>query len=101
MVIEKAINEEFCSFIGCLPYQRTPQRKELRNGYIFKNLVTRFGLIEDITIPRSRGGFFPSILRRWKRREGRIAGTVNFLGTVRDWASIYSQLAILFEDRIQ
>ena len=39
MVIEKAINEEFSSFIGCLPYQRTPQRKELRNGYIYSRTL--------------------------------------------------------------
>ncbi len=72
MVIEKAINEEFNAFIGCLPYQRSAQRRDYRNGYLLKDFETRFGLIEEISIPRARKGFFPSILRRWKRREKKI-----------------------------
>jgi len=77
MVIEKAINEEFNAFIGCLPYQRSPERKDHRNGYLIKDFETRFGLIEGITIPRARRGFFPSIFRRWKRREGKIGRVIS------------------------
>lgn len=64
MVIEKAINEEFKAFIGCLPYERTPERKDYRNGFLLKCFV-----------PRGRKRFFPSIFRRWQRREKRI-GTI-------------------------
>ena len=77
MVIEKAINEEFKAFIGCLPYERTPQRKDYRNGYLLKCFETRYGVIGDISIPRARGRFFPSIFRRWKRREARIGRIIS------------------------
>ncbi len=74
MVMEKAINEEFRALIGCLPYERSKERRDYRNGYLLKDFETRFGVIEDISIPRARReGFFPSILRRWERREGKIS----------------------------
>ena len=74
MVIEKAINEEFRRFMGCLPYERSPQRGNYRNGYFFREFETRFGAIEGIAIPRARKrGFFPSIFKRWQRREGKIS----------------------------
>ena len=83
MIIDKAINEEFHAFIGCLPYERTPERKDYRNGYLLKDFETRFGVIENILIPRvrrirenerceSKKGFFPSVFKRWQRREDKI-----------------------------
>jgi len=83
MTIDKAINQEFNAFIGCLPYERTFERKDYRNGYFLKDFETRFGVIENILIPRVRGireceecerrkGFFPSVFKRWQRREGKI-----------------------------
>jgi len=77
MVIEKAINEEFRASIGCLPYERTLERKDYRNGYLVKAFETRFGVIKEILIPRARGGFFPSIFGRWQRREGKISRIIS------------------------
>jgi len=88
MIINKAINEEFNAFIGCLPYERTEERKDYRNGYLLKDFETRFGVIENILIPRVRGirqcegcernkGFFPSIFKRWQRREGKIGRVIS------------------------
>jgi len=45
MIIEKAINEEFNSFIGCLPYERSSERRGYRNGYLTKDFETRFGVM--------------------------------------------------------
>ena len=73
MVIERGINQEFKALIGCLPYERSPERRDYRNGYLGKDFETRFGVIEDILIPRGRKEpFFPSLFRRWQRREGKI-----------------------------
>ena len=40
--------EEFLRFIGAKRYERTPLRKDCRNGSRKKKLETRFGLIEDL-----------------------------------------------------
>ncbi len=77
MVIEKAINEEFNAFIGCLPYQRSLKRRDYRNGHLLKGFETRYGVIGDISIPRARGKFFPSIFKRWQRREGKIGSILS------------------------
>ena len=34
MVIERAINEEFRASIGCLPYERTPERKDVHTSLL-------------------------------------------------------------------
>ena len=74
LTLQRAIEAEFQAFIGCLPYQRTSGRRDYRNGYWSRGFETRWGPIEALRIPRARGGgFFPSILRRWKRRERKIA----------------------------
>jgi len=74
IIIRKAINEEFRQFIGADPYKRSEDRRDHRSGFRKRSFETyRFGLIEDIPIPRARKeNFFPSIFKRWKRREGRI-----------------------------
>jgi hypothetical protein len=46
--------DEFLRFISAKPYVRTPLRKDRRNGSRSRKLETRFGLIEDLRLPRGR-----------------------------------------------
>jgi putative transposase len=64
--------DEFLRFIGAKPYERTPLRKDRRNGSRPKKLETRFGLIEDLRVPRGRKSTYSTILGRYRRQDERI-----------------------------
>ena len=73
ITIINVIKDEFNTFIGASPYKRSDGRSDYRNGVRYRSLDTRFGVIEDITIPRARnGGFVTRLFRRWKRREKKV-----------------------------
>ena len=59
LIIAKAIDEEFREFIGADPYERNENRRDYRSGFRKRNFETyRFGLIEDIAIPKAGKGSF-------------------------------------------
>ncbi|MEJ2725684.1 MAG: transposase [Deltaproteobacteria bacterium] len=60
--------------MGAKPYERTRLRKERRNGARSRQLETRFGLIEDLRLPRVRkaGTSYSTILGRYRRQGERI-----------------------------
>ncbi len=77
ITIINTINDEFETFIGAAPYQRSDNRHDSRNGFRYRNFETRFGEIKDIPIPRSRNGrFIPKLFTRWKRRENKITRAI-------------------------
>jgi putative transposase len=77
ITIINTINDEFETFIGVAPYQRSDDRTDSRNGFRYRNFETRFGVIKDIPIPRSRTGrFIPKLFNRWIRRENKITRAI-------------------------
>ncbi|NPV28483.1 MAG: hypothetical protein HPY58_02280 [Firmicutes bacterium] len=72
--LEEAIKQELTKFLGYEQYQRgNGKRDNNRNGYYERDLLTRFGLIEDIQVARDRNGEFESkVLPRYRRREEKI-----------------------------
>lgn len=62
------LEEEVAAFCNAAPYQRTPQRRDQRNGTYRRNLVTTLGVIEDLPIPRTRRGFRTQLFQRYQRR---------------------------------
>ncbi|MEO0079415.1 MAG: transposase, partial [candidate division WOR-3 bacterium] len=49
-------------------YERTPKRKGYRNGSYYRSLVTTFGLIPRLEVPRPRrGGIKTRLFRRYRR----------------------------------
>lgn len=72
--VEQAVKQELTNFLGYEQYQRGEERRDnYRNGYYERDLLTRFGLIEDIQVARDRNGEFESrVLSRYKRREEKI-----------------------------
>ena len=73
ITIINTIQDEFEKFIGAAPFQRSDDRSDSRNGVRYRDFDTRFGVIEDIAIPRARKGrFIPQLFHRWKRRETKI-----------------------------
>lgn len=72
-IIQETIKIEFGRHIGAQPYQRTRQRCGYRNGYYKRSLMTVYGIINDLSIPRDReGGFKPTVFKRYQRREKQL-----------------------------
>ena len=73
VALEKAINYEFSQFIGALEYERTPNRKDHRNGYRTRDFETVYGPLESVKTPWARCSSFTSrIIPRFKQRERKI-----------------------------
>jgi transposase-like protein len=68
-VLELSFEYEASHRTGCFPHQRSGERRDYRNGYRVRDILTRFGRLKDVQIPRLRkSGFVPSLLT-----PGRIA----------------------------
>ena len=65
--LQELIEEEFASFVGALPHERTEARTNYRNGHRPRLLSTPAGDIE-LGIPKARAGsFFPELLEPRRR----------------------------------
>src|SRR6056297_433023 len=53
-LIQQQINEEFDVLIGASWYKHSQERLAWRNGFWSRNLETKYGLIENLKMPRSR-----------------------------------------------
>jgi putative transposase len=74
-VLETAMADELRLAIGALRYERTPERRDVRNGWYRRNLVTELGLIEGLAVPRARElRYRPSFLAHAARRTGAVDG---------------------------
>jgi transposase-like protein len=63
------LEEEVSEFIQAALYQRTPERRDHRNGHYMRDLVTTAGEIEDLEVPRTRKGFRTQLFERYQRRQ--------------------------------
>ena len=67
-LMESTLREDMMLHIDRRPYQRTPDHGSYRNGYYERGLVTQFGTINDIKVPRLRRGVFTTkVFKRYKR----------------------------------
>jgi putative transposase len=66
------LEEEVSEFIQAALYQRTTERKDYRNGYYERDLVTTAGEIEDLAVPRTRNGFRTELFERYQRRQAEL-----------------------------
>lgn len=62
-VLEQCFEWEAAHKIGCRSYERNIERQDYRNGYRTRDILTRFGKLIDVKVPRLRySGFVPSFL---------------------------------------
>jgi hypothetical protein len=66
------LEEEVEAFVGARRYQRTGERRDRRNGYYERGLVTGVGAIEALPVPRARKGFQTQVFQRYKRRQAEL-----------------------------
>lgn len=66
------LEEEVDHFIQAALYQRTPNRKDYRNGHYERDLVTTMGAIKDLPVPRTRSSFHTELFERYQRRQAEL-----------------------------
>ncbi len=70
------LEAEVAAFVGALPYARTPQRRDRRNGYYRRSLETTVGHIDDLLAPRTRNGFRTQVFARYQRRQAELEAAI-------------------------
>jgi putative transposase len=67
--VQAALEREFAHHLGAAAYQRTPERRGVRNGARRRTLVTRVGRL-TLRVPRDRAALFtPTVFARYQRHE--------------------------------
>lgn len=71
--LERMLQVEFRREVGCGRYKRTERRSDQRNGYYSRGLMTLYGWLEEIKVPRlRRGGWRSEVLGRYCRRSAAL-----------------------------
>lgn len=65
----QVLAEEVDAFVNAAPYQRSPERRDERNGVYERDLGTSMGMIDDLPVPRTRQGFRTELFERYQRRQ--------------------------------
>lgn len=74
VVIEEVMRQELEKCLHAAWGESTPERKGYRNGSYTRDLVTRTGRIEDLSVPRDREGqFHTQVFERYERYEPEVA----------------------------
>lgn len=84
-ILENWMLEEVAHYLRAPRYARVYDRQDYRNGAYRRTLMTTWGTIPDLQIPRVRsGGFTPSVVARYHRRTAQVDALVRavFLGGV-------------------
>lgn len=78
------LEEEVSQFIGASRYERTPGRRDQRAGHRSRTIGTTAGLIDDLPVPRTRGGFHTQLFEHYQRRMPEVDGLIRdmFVGGV-------------------
>ena len=78
--IENLLTEEVTDRIGAGRYERSTRRQGYRNGHYVRNLLTRFGPIEAIQVPRlDPGGMEFTVLNRDEHRRRDVDAAIGRL----------------------
>jgi transposase-like protein len=68
-LLESTMQVEMLGQLKAKPYQRIKVRTDYRNGSYYRNLVTKFGLLRMLEIPRPRkGGLKTKVFQHYQRR---------------------------------
>jgi transposase-like protein len=72
LTLATILEEEVTTFVGAPRYGRTSTRRDQRNGYYTRDLVTTAGVAEALPVPRTRGGFRTQVFERYQRRQAEL-----------------------------
>jgi transposase-like protein len=72
-MLQHSLEEEAELQLGVARYQRSPRRRDYRNGSYTRTLDTPGGSIDDLRVPRSRHGTYqPQAFNRYQRRMAEV-----------------------------
>jgi len=72
LTLTTILDEEVTAFIGAQPYERTPRRRDQRNGTYPRDLLTSVGPLAALPVPRTRKGFRTQVFERYHRRQAHL-----------------------------
>jgi len=70
------LEEEVELFVQAGPYERSPLRRDRRNGYYARDLDTSVGHLDALPVPRTRKGFQTQVFDRYQRRRREVDTTI-------------------------
>lgn len=78
------LEEEVAAFIGAVRDERSEQRRDDRNGHYARSLDSSVGHLDDLPVPRTRGGYQTQVFERYHRRRSDVDQTIGemFIGGV-------------------
>jgi transposase-like protein len=72
-LLESSMDEEVLEQLQADRYRRSHLRRGYRNGYRHRSLLSQFGLLEEIRVPRVRGsGYQSRVLPSYQRRQSEV-----------------------------
>jgi len=76
-MLQEQIYEEFDTQIGASLYERTPGRRDERNGSRPRGFETRLGYMDDVVIPRARRlDIRFTVFAKWERVQSKVLGAM-------------------------
>ncbi len=69
LTLTAIMNEEVEAFVGAPYGEPCPTRRDYRNGYYQRDLVTTVGKIDRLNVPRTRSGFRTQVFEQYQRRQ--------------------------------
>ena len=82
-LLESCMEEELMEQLRAGHYRRTEFRRGYRNGYRYRNILTKLGLVEHLRVPRDRDGYYqPTVIEAYQRRQEKVNQLIRecFLG---------------------
>jgi putative transposase len=72
-LLQETMEEEIIEQLRVTRYERGKMRRSYRNGYRYRSLLTDFGLLDVVKVPRDREGLYqPGVFERYQRRQERV-----------------------------
>jgi putative transposase len=77
LALVTVLEEEVDAFVDARPYERTPARRDQRNGHYTCDLDTTVGRIAALPVPRTRNGFNTQLFERYRRRRAELDDAIS------------------------
>jgi putative transposase len=69
LTLVAVMNAEVEAFVGAPYGEPSATRRDYRNGYYQRDLVTTVGKIDGLNVPRTRGGYRTQVFEQYQRRQ--------------------------------
>jgi len=77
LALATILEAEVTSLVGALRYERSISRTDQRNGHYRRDLDTTVGHIEELAVPRTRGGYQTQLFERYSRRRPEVDNAIS------------------------